>query len=437
MRNSAYPHEITKNQYLSSTNPPISQNGQTLVFELGDIAVNNCGSFQVQYAVGCDNSIIGQTICTEAHAFPDSLCGQPWAGPNLEINGFCDGDSVLFTIMNTGGDMPAAQGYIVIEDNLIMMSGEVQLLAGQSTTVAITAVPSATYHMLAMQDPDLPASLGHLIASASIEGCLGSVNPGAFNQIPQDDGEPWLDIDCHPVVASFDPNDKTGFPTGWTEEHLIDEHTDLDYLIRFQNTGTDTAFRVVIIDTLSAFLDPATVKPGASSHSYRFEMSGQGVAKFTLDDIMLPDSNVNEPLSHGFVKFHIAQQPGNPPGTVIENTVGIYFDYNAPIYTNTTLHKVREPWIQVIIGSVEMFAQKMQVSVSPNPMSDWATIEAANLPPGENTLLLSDAMGREVQRLPFSEGRAHLQRSGLAAGVYFFRVENGGKVLAAGKLVVR
>ncbi|MCB0556652.1 MAG: hypothetical protein KDD02_24110, partial [Phaeodactylibacter sp.] len=63
-------------------------------------------------------------------------------------------------------------------------------------------------------------------------------------------------------------NDKQGFPRGYGDEHYIYPGTDLEYLVRFQNTGNDTAFLVVIRDTLSEFLDIATVRPGAASHPY-------------------------------------------------------------------------------------------------------------------------------------------------------------------------
>ena len=60
---------------------------------------------------------------------------------------------------------------------------------------------------------------------------------------------------------------------------------------------------------------------------------------------MLPDSNVNEPASHGFIKFRIQQKASNPTGARIENTAAIYFDYNAPVLTNTTWHTIGNDFI--------------------------------------------------------------------------------------------
>jgi hypothetical protein len=40
-------------------------------------------------------------------------------------------------------------------------------------------------------------------------------------------------------------------------------------------------------------------------------------------------------------------------------------------------------------------------------------------------------------RQPFAQNKILVQHSGLSAGVYFFKVENGGRMLAAGKIMVR
>jgi hypothetical protein len=70
-------------------------------------------------------------------------------------------------------------------------------------------------------------------------------------------------------------------------------------------------------------------------------------------------------------------------------------------------------------------------------MADWAVFEMKNLPNGENTLLLFDVLGRAVLRQPFAQGKTLLHRNSLENGLYFFSVENGGKPLATGKIVIR
>ena len=70
---------------------------------------------------------------------------------------------------------------------------------------------------------------------------------------------------------------------------------------RFQNTGTDTAFTVVIRDTLDIDFDIFSVVSGVSSHSYEFKMYGPRVLEWTFNDINLPDSAANQEGSNGFL----------------------------------------------------------------------------------------------------------------------------------------
>lgn len=101
-----------------------------------------------------------------------------------------------------------------------------------------------------------------------------------------DDADDFVELDCQEIIASFDPNDKTVVPAGVDNDHFILAEDELEYKIRFQNTGNDTAFIVVIRDTLSEFLDPATVVSGVSSHDYTLYMYGNGILEWTFNNIL-------------------------------------------------------------------------------------------------------------------------------------------------------
>jgi uncharacterized repeat protein (TIGR01451 family) len=141
------------------------------------------------------------------------------------------------------------------------------------------------------------------------------------------------------INCAYDPNDKQVYPRRSEQPPFNANFTQFDerleYAIRFQNTGTDTAFNIVIRDTLSADLDWATFLPGSASHPFEATLHDDGLLEFHFRHIMLPDSNVNEPGSHGYVNFTIKAKPGLDENTVIENEAGIYFDFNPPIVTNT------------------------------------------------------------------------------------------------------
>ena len=107
-----------------------------------------------------------------------------------------------------------------------------------------------------------------------------------------------------------------------------------DFQIRFQNTGTDTAFTIVVRDTLDDISNPTTLQTIASSHNYTFSLEKNKIAVWTFNDILLPDSFRNELKSHGFVKFSIKTKTTPLSiGTLLKNKASIFFDYNEPVLT--------------------------------------------------------------------------------------------------------
>ncbi len=174
------------------------------------------------------------------------------------------------------------------------------------------------------------------------------------------------------VTASFDPNDKVAATSSRASAtlFLIDEDEWIDYTIRFQNTGTDTAFNVLITDTLPNTLDPATLLAGAASHPYGWSMSMEGVLRISFSGILLPDSNVNEAASHGFVSFRIRPKQPVLPGTAIENVANIYFDFNEPVITEPSL------LVAEFSTGVDGPGSASELVLMPNPASDLITIVA-------------------------------------------------------------
>jgi uncharacterized repeat protein (TIGR01451 family) len=134
------------------------------------------------------------------------------------------------------------------------------------------------------------------------------------------------------VRGSYDPNDKKATPSLTTQE--VNEGKYIYYTIRFQNTGNDTAFTVVIADTLSNLLQSGEVTVLASSHVNSFNITGN-IAYTTFNEINLPDSIVDKVGSNGFIKFKVKPVAPLAAGTIIPNKAYIYFDYNKGIETNT------------------------------------------------------------------------------------------------------
>lgn len=135
---------------------------------------------------------------------------------------------------------------------------------------------------------------------------------------------------CFTVVASLDPNNKTVYPTG----SVIGSDW-LTYTVNFQNTGNSYAQHIYILDTLDSNLDESTFQLLSWSHENQTIVNGN-VVRFNFPNINLPDSNANEPASHGYVQYKIKAKENLAPGAHIYNTAYIYFDFNAPVVTNTT-----------------------------------------------------------------------------------------------------
>lgn len=413
---------------------------QVYRFDLGDLEPLECGSFTVDLFLDCE-ATVGASYCVEAHAFPDSLCGNPspdWSGAFIEVSAACESDSVRFRIENSGsGNMLEFSNYIIVEDVILRKRDSVSFESGGFEAVPFPANGS-TYAIVAEQVEDAP---GFSFPVAFIEGCATNdedeFSIGFSQQFPLNDANPFLDIDCPVAISSFDPNDKQGFPVGYGDEHIIQPETPIEYLIRFQNTGTDTAFTVIIRDTLDPQLDIATFRPGASSHEYDYSINGEGDLVFNFQNIMLPDSNVNEAASNGFVAYRIRPKASAPLGTVLKNRAAIYFDFNDPIITNETFHTIGDLFVDVMVGIIQHPTRSnISIVVRPNPFNGRAEIDIQNHSADSYFLQIFDLNGKLVRQQQCTESPITIYKDNLTSGLYFYRLSAEDGFLNTGKLIV-
>jgi uncharacterized repeat protein (TIGR01451 family) len=109
----------------------------------------------------------------------------------------------------------------------------------------------------------------------------------------------------------------------------------LNYIVRFQNAGPDTAFRVLVIDTLDAKLDWNSLEVISNSHAYTMSVKNGRVVEWKFDPISLPGLNQNTLGSQGHVAFRIKPKANLLERDTISNKASIYFGFNLPIVTNT------------------------------------------------------------------------------------------------------
>lgn len=240
---------------------------------------------------------------------------------------------------------------------------------------------------------------------------------------------------CHPVAGSFDPNDKHVFPAGACAEGYITPGTHLTYTVNFQNTGTATAQNVYILDSLDSHLNPNSVRIIGSSHTMYTEVIGGNVLKFRFDGINLPDSNANEPASHGYVIYEADLMSGVPNNTQVTNKAGIYFDVNVPVYTNTVKNTVVSTIPNCSGVAVSDITTAKDFALYPNPATGAITISYKLT----GSLELRNMTGRLMLSRKLvskdKENTATINVSSLPAGVYIYSFRSAGAE-ASGKLMV-
>ena len=145
---------------------------------------------------------------------------------------------------------------------------------------------------------------------------------------------------CYSILDSYDPNNLSVYPQGVCVPNLIDTNDRLIYTINFQNTGISQAINVCLLDQIDTNLDITTLHVLGSSYPVQIEFLPNNMVKFRMNGIYLSDFYSDEAESHGYLIFEIDQKENIPENSVINNSVSIYFDFNAPVVTNSVHNTV-------------------------------------------------------------------------------------------------
>ena len=295
-------------------------------------------------------------------------------------------------------DFVSASPNVVAQSDSLLTWNFVDLQPFESRSIAVTLNVNSPQETPAVNGGDVLSFLAYL-------------NYAYTDETPEDNSSALRQT----AVNSYDPNDKTCLQGAAVEVKNVDEY--LDYVIRFQNTGSAEAINVIVTDELTANLDVSTFQMIAASHDYRFRLEGRTV-EFYFENINLPDSTSNEPESHGFVAFKIKPK-AVALGDKIENTAEIYFDYNFPIITNTTETEVIEDTAVEVIG-LETLQSKGLLQITPNPASEYISL---NIKQNIKQVEIYDNAGRLriIQTSP--DARINIQN--LPSGVYTLKAQIG------------
>jgi hypothetical protein len=215
------------------------------------------------------------------------------------------------------------------------------------------------------------------------------------------------------VVTSFDPNDKQVTPEGVGPQGYIAPLQELTYTVRFQNTGTATAFFVRLIDSLNIDLDINTFHVISSSHLCTYTLTDPGIITWYFNTINLPDSGSNEPASHGFVKYSIRPKAGLAQNTPITNSAFIYFDFNAAVATNTVLNT-----IDYTLGLPSVKPPLAFIKLFPNPALEKITMQSNTLC---TRLQVVNMYGQNVFEQKVDGTITEINIKELVKGIYFLK----------------
>lgn len=224
------------------------------------------------------------------------------------------------------------------------------------------------------------------------------------------------------VLSSFDPNDKTVFPANTPRPN---ETTELVYRIRFQNTGTDTAFNVTVIDTLSENLNLYSLRMLEASHPYDLQIDAGNIVRWNFNNILLLDSTTNEPESHGFIYFKIDTKNNLMDGDQIPNLAAIYFDFNDPILTNQVITEIKD----ILINTEDLSSLPFATQLQPNPTSHSTRLTFELDKSEKIEMNLFNEMGQQVvsvlpsQTLAMGEHTIEFSLLSVSSGIYFLNIK--------------
>lgn len=357
------------------------------------------------------------------------------AGTGINVQDFCitpaaSVNDAAVSLMSSGNARPGMAAYYWITvQNLgnTVLAGTVTLNYDSALETFNTAMPmpvstmpdTLTFAFSELQPYEvITYSLSFLVMAPPTVNAGTILNYSAAVSTTQSDdnlGNDQSEI-SQIVVNSYDPNDIAVSPGAYITQSQVPD--DLIYTVRFQNSGSADAVDVRIENTLDPNLDWSTFRLVVASHEFAAEREGNQVV-FRFDNINLPAESANEPESHGFITYRIKPVQSLALGDVIENQAAIYFDFNAPITTNTVTTQL------VLLGNSEFDSNAFELY--PNPASGQVAIRFADAV-NAATIDLTDIQGKLIlSQTVQAQSGVSLDISKLQGGLYFIKVVADGK----------
>lgn len=412
-----------------------------------------------------------------------------FAGHMHAVSGItrCNRETKFDFIFQNTGTTVITEGIVwAFPDDLVSLASEIDIV----DTIGVTGEWGWKFENL------FPGQTIKKSILLNIPGLGGEIEPGTlikvFSATEATDTQGFTNFFKHnyesEILCAYDPNDKLVRPDIEGDENYTQFKDTLIYTVRFQNTGNDTAFTVVIRDTLDQNLDVNTFNVLGSSDEdvLRTEILEGRFVTFTFEDILLPDSTIDFNGSQGYVVYAIQSNEGTVENTIVENTASIFFDFNPPIVTNTTENimveclpivpidvsviieegetytlpdgmVVSEPGaytsdildeegcpiesivtVLQVVTSTQDLPWNNKVDISPNPTSKNFTLEISTNESINHYIKIFDVYGENLFSKNLKTRMESIGISDFADGLYLIQLRrNTGELLANKKLVIQ
>ena len=391
------------------------------VFDLGRLAPGAHGEVILRDTILCPATPDSMArACYAARIEPLSLCSRidpatlAWDGAWLDATAqyIPARDVVRVTVRNRGAAMADSTPMTLVSTRTATyFSGKIKLAAGDSLAYELPPAMQGSISLSLRQTANCP------LGSRSGLWHAGRGTARAFLNFGEGLLESYTVQACPSFRYSYDPNEKAVEPEG-----AIEPGTQLSYSIHFENFGNDTAYSVIVEDSLPAGLDASTLKVTASSHPCQLDLASDGaqaVAYFRFNPIKLTGKLQDSVLSKGQVDFTIRAKDDVRRGSVISNKANIYFDRNTAVVTPYAHSPIAD---NLAVANRARQEAGSGILLYPNPSKGSCLVRVKGADGSGRAVTVATLQGSVLlhHALP-PDGSLRLE--GLTPGIYMVRVE--------------
>lgn len=418
------------------------------LFLLPDIPPQREAQVDIQFLTSCNPlDRTGKNISIRGEIHSPSVLQKKdirWNGAEVTVSGQCiNGDEVLFIFKNTStADLQDSVEVRYYADDVFCHRSRLWLASGDSLGYLMPS-SGKTIRCELQQAAFHPRNAW---VQASVEACTANRNAPVslgFQQhfSPADASSPAAFRLNRQLQDTLPGIVWQVSPTGRGRYHKIDRDERLFFHISFQAPAHQSLKAFQIIDTLSSWLDPASMRWETHSHQFDVAVHGQGTP--ALHFSMVHDSLA--PGESGFLSFSLKFKARIPEGTQIRQrawTKADSFSWKPTPWVFHTIQKDELDQSCTLPLSQYDFSTQMTTSladnltdevafISPNPFSDHLLFRFAD-PNQVQAIQLFDLSGNLLLRTETEQKEVtQLEVSILASGIYFAHIhtQTGNRVI--------